>query len=54
MSEICLNITIKSPERRHSRRSGVFTVNLENISYLFLVSLCLFEQLIVSWVNFAT
>ena len=41
--EICSNLTIKTPERRHSgvewRRSGVFIVNFEHISYLVLVFL---------------
>ena len=35
--EICSKLTIKIPERRHWRRSGVFIVNFEHISYLFLV-----------------
>ena len=30
--EICSNLTIKTPERRHWRRSGVFIVNFEHIS----------------------
>ena len=35
--EICSKLTIKTPERRHWRRSGVFIVNFEHISHLFLV-----------------
>ena len=35
--EISSKLTIKTPERR--RRSGVFTVNFEHISHLFLVFL---------------
>ena len=34
--EICSKLTIKVPERRHS---GVFIVNFEHISHLFLVLL---------------
>ena len=39
--EICLKLAIKIPERRHWRRSGVFIVNPEYISHLFLVFLWL-------------
>ena len=38
-SEICSESTIKTPERRHWRRSGVFIVNFEHISHLVLVFL---------------
>ena len=34
-------LTIKTPERRHWRRVGVFIVNNEHISHLFLVFLLL-------------
>ena len=37
--KICLKLTIKSPERRHWRRSGVFIANFEHISHLALVFL---------------
>ena len=37
--EICSKSTIKTSERRHWRRSGVFTVSFEHISHLFLVFL---------------
>ena len=37
--EIYSKLTIKTPERRHWRRSGVFIVNFEYISNLFLVFL---------------
>ena len=30
-------LTIKTPQRCHRCRSGVFFVNVEHISYLFLV-----------------
>ena len=39
--EICSKLTIKTPERRHCRRSGVFIVNFEHISHLVLVFLFL-------------
>ena len=49
-SKICPKLEIKTPEQRHCRRSGVFIVNFEHISYLFLVSIVDFEQVNVSWV----
>ena len=33
--EICSELTIKTPERRHWRRSRAFVVNFEHISHLF-------------------
>ena len=39
--EICSNLTIKTQERCQWRRSGVFLVNFEYISQLFLVFLLL-------------
>ena len=39
--EICSKLTMKTPERRHWQRSGVFIVNVEAISHLFLVFLLL-------------
>ena len=41
--------TIKTPERRQWCPSGIFVVNFEHISQLFLVLLCYFEQVNVSW-----
>ena len=38
---ICSKLAIKTPVRRHWRRSGVFIVNLEQISNLVLVFLLL-------------
>ena len=35
--EICSNLTIKTPERLKCRRSGVFIVEFELISHLFLL-----------------
>ena len=37
--KICSKLTIKTPERRHWRRSSVFIVNFEDISHLVLVLL---------------
>ena len=37
--EKCSKLTIKTLERRHWRRSGVFIVNCKHISHLFLVFL---------------
>ena len=39
--EICSKLIIKTPERRQCRCSGVFIVNFEHISHLFLVFLLL-------------
>ena len=39
--EISSKLAIKTPERRHWRRSGVYIVNLEHISHLVLVFLLL-------------
>ena len=35
-SEMCSQLTIKSPRRRHRRRSSVFIFNLEQFSHLNL------------------
>ena len=39
--EICSNLAIKIAERRQGRHSGIFIVNSEHISHLFLVFLLL-------------
>ena len=39
--QICLKLTIKTPERCYWRRSDVFSANFEHISHLFLVFLLL-------------
>ena len=39
--EICSNLTIKTPEQRQWRYSGVIIVNFEHISHLALVFLLL-------------
>ena len=41
--EICSQLTIKTPERRHQRRSGVFIVNFKHRPFSF-VSIVNFEQ----------
>ena len=41
MYEICSKLTIRTPEENHWHRSGVFTVNSEQISYIVLVFLML-------------
>ena len=53
--EICLKLTIKTPER-HLRRFSVFIVNFEHISHLALVFLLLTLNMcnaIFSW-NFVS
>ena len=40
-SEICSKLTMKTPERRQWRCSGVFIINFEHISHLVLVFLLL-------------
>ena len=52
--EICYKLTIKKPERRQRRRSGVFIVNFEHILHLVLVFLyfCIyFEQVNAGWLE---
>ena len=49
MCEICSRLIIKTPERCHSRRSGVFIVNFEEISHCSGVSIVDFEQVNTSW-----
>ena len=52
--EICSKLTIKTPERRHCRRSSVFIVNLEHIAHLVLgVSIVNFEHIIAGWYTFS-
>ena len=45
--EIYSKLTLKTPERHHWRRSGVFIVNVEHISHLTLVLLFLTLNLVV-------
>ena len=49
---MCSKLIIKTPERCHWRRSGVFIVNFEHISHLFpSVFVVDFEQVNVVWVR---
>ena len=51
--EMYSKLTIKTPERHHWRRFGVFIVNFEHISHFLLVFLSLtFDQIHVTWVIF--
>ena len=52
MSEICSKLTMKIPERRQWRRSGIFIVNFEHISQV--VSVVNFEHVIAGWVKGVT
>ena len=48
--EICSKLTIKTAERRQWCHLGVFIVNFDNMSHLFLMFLFVdFEQINVSW-----
>ena len=48
--KICSKLTIKTPERRQWRRSGVLNVSFEHISHIFSsVSIVYFQQVNVSW-----
>ena len=46
--EICSKLTIKIPERRQWRCSGIFIVNFEHISHLVLVFLLLTLNMLLS------
>ena len=39
--KICPNLTITTPEQHHRRLSGVFVVNLEHNTHLFIAYLLL-------------
>ena len=43
--EICAKLTLKTPERRQWRHSGVLIVNFEHILLHFIVFIVNFEQL---------
>ena len=49
--KISSKLIIKTPERRHWRRSNVFIVNFEHNSHLFLTFLLLTEHESISWVG---
>ena len=42
--EVCSKLIIKTPERRHRHRSGIFIVTFEPISHLFSAFTFEFEQ----------
>ena len=49
--KICLKLTIKAPEKTHWRRSGVFIVKSERMSYLVVsVSIVNFERVNAGWI----
>ena len=50
--EVCSKLTIKTPERRQWRHSGVFIVNFEHTSSFSNVSIVYFEKVNVSRVNY--
>ena len=52
MCETCSKLTIKTSERHHWRRSGVFIVNSEQISHYSGVFTVDFEQVNTSWVEY--
>ena len=37
MCDFCSKLTIKTPEQRHRRRSGVFIINVKQILHIVLV-----------------
>ena len=47
--EICLKLTIKTPEGRQSRLYDVFIINCERILHIFLVFLFLSRNRYVCW-----
>ena len=53
MCKICSELTIKTPEGRHWRRSGVFIVNLEQILQYSSVSTGDLEQVNAGWGSFS-
>ena len=54
LRKICSNLTIKTSERLQSRRSGVFIINFEQISYIVSVFLLIidFEHVNAGWFIF--
>ena len=52
--EICSKLTIKTPERRHWRHSGVFIVNLTYFTPCSSVSIVNFERVTADWVHSVT
>ena len=48
--EICSKLTIKTPEERHGRLSGVIVISFEHISLCSTVFIVNFEQVNAGWV----
>ena len=49
--KICSKLTIKTPELRQWRHSGVFIVNFKHFTPFSSVSIVDFEQVNVSWIT---
>ena len=49
--KICSKLTMKTTERRHWRRSGVFIINLVYFTPCSIVSTVNFEHVIAGWIN---
>ena len=47
--KICSKITVRTPEQRNCRHSGVFNVNFEQIHLLIRCFHCYFVQVYASW-----
>ena len=50
MCEICSELYIKTPDRRHSRRFSVFIVNFEQISHILVLPLLTLNEINAGWV----
>lgn len=46
MCDICVRLTLNTPERRHSRRSGVIVVNFAQILHMLFPLLTLNKQML--------
>ena len=52
MCEICSKFTIKTPKRRHLRRSSVFIVNFEHIlNHFSFVCIVDSEYVVFCWIS---
>ena len=47
---MCSKLTIKTPEERHGRLSGVIVISFEHISLCSTVFIVNFEQVNAGWV----
>ena len=50
MCEICSELYIKTPDRRHWRRFSVFIVNFEQISHILVLPLLTLNEINAGWV----